>query len=299
MLNRITSYFKSCYEADFRSVSLLNFFGKKAELPLILEEVELFRETEENYPILTEWGIKVSKNLRIYSKEKELYCGAFFLFGSTNVIGRKVNVATPLFLYPAKLSKKSGFFYLKIFHNQAIINPAIFQLLPKEQSAVEKFKESLPYGYFKKNDEKVIERAFKEFAPEVDTAHLENFPYLYSEEFIKAFRKSNQKKGIFEIAPAAAVFIMNKSKGSVGVLNELEEISQSDSYSKPMSEIFENHNSHFSKPDEILSVPVILSKNQKAVLQSAIASNLSLVIGPPGTGKSFTIAALAVEFMTE
>lgn len=299
MLNRITSYFKSCYEADFRSVSLLNFFGKKAESPLILEDVRLFRGLEMECPISIEWGTEVLKKLKVYSKEKELYCGAFFLFGSTNVIGRKVNLGTPLFLFPAQLSKELEFYYLKISHDQMIINPAIFQILGKEQSAVEKFKQSLPHGYFKENDEKVIEKAFKEFAPEVDTTHLENFPYLYSEKFVKAFRKSNQKKGAFEIAPIAAAFVMDKSKGSVGVINELEEIARSNSYSKPMREIFENHNAHFSKLDEILSVPVILSQSQKAVLQSANAYNLSLVIGPPGTGKSFTIAALAVEFMTE
>jgi Mrp family chromosome partitioning ATPase len=42
----------------------------------------------------------------------------------------------------------------------------------------------------------------------------------------------------------------------------------------------------------------VLSEAQKRILESAASQPITLVIGPPGTGKSFTIAALAMEHLS-
>ncbi len=45
-------------------------------------------------------------------------------------------------------------------------------------------------------------------------------------------------------------------------------------------------------------MPTVLSRAQQQVLVSAAAAPLTLVVGPPGTGKSYTIAAAAVDHLS-
>jgi len=49
---------------------------------------------------------------------------------------------------------------------------------------------------------------------------------------------------------------------------------------------------------ETTRVPAVLSRAQKGILTSAASTRLTLVIGPPGTGKSYTIAATAVDHLS-
>jgi len=46
-------------------------------------------------------------------------------------------------------------------------------------------------------------------------------------------------------------------------------------------------------------VPAILNNAQQRILQAASTFPVSLIVGPPGTGKSYTIAALAIEHLSK
>jgi len=111
MLKNLISYYRSCYQADYRAISLSNFFGNKAENTLILENADLLSGKLLDYPVSTKWGTAITKKLAVYAKEKELYCGAFFLFGTMMVGGRKLDVTAPLFLYPTVLKEEKEIFY--------------------------------------------------------------------------------------------------------------------------------------------------------------------------------------------
>ena len=82
MLNVLSSYFRACYQADYRALSLLNFYSAKVEHPLILKSAELIQGKLFEFPVSTTWGKKVSQQLTIYSKEKGLFYVFFALFAS-------------------------------------------------------------------------------------------------------------------------------------------------------------------------------------------------------------------------
>jgi len=299
MLNRVISYYKSCYEADFRTVSLLNFFGKKVESSLVFEDPKILLSNEFELELPFDWFQALSKKLVVYAKEKELFCSAYFLAGSTTIFGKKTKIVTPLFLIPAQFTETENSQNLDASFEQRIINPAIFQIFNKDQAAIDLLKSQLSVNNFKITDTNQLIKAFKEFSRETDISQIENFTKLFSKTDLKALLKPSKNQDSFQIVPAFATFVMNKSKGSRGVINELEYLPSEAFYSKPLQEIFTTIEATQSEEQETLSVPIILSKSQRKVLQNAYSYDLSLVIGPPGTGKSFTIAALAVEFMTK
>ncbi|MEZ4930729.1 MAG: hypothetical protein R2788_01195 [Saprospiraceae bacterium] len=125
MITNKIRYLKSCYQADLRAVSLLNYFSNKASHQLLLNSFEPISGELKEFPIATEWAEKVASHLAIYGKEKTMYCGAIFLAGSTNVAGKKESVFAPLYLYPTELFVENDIYYIALDTDDPIINPAI------------------------------------------------------------------------------------------------------------------------------------------------------------------------------
>jgi len=300
MLDVLSSYFRACYQADYRALSLLNFYSAKVEQPLILKSAELLQGKLFEYPVSTTWGKKVSQQLNIYSKEKGLYCCSFFMFGEVVIAGKKQNVAAPLFLHPVELKEENEIFYLSINADNVIINPAILQATTDVTTGLlENITRNLPKGFIQFDQIYAIEKALKELLPKLDVSHLDTYPNLWEAKQLKDFQKEENKNNTFTLIPACGIGMLKKPTGSRGILNELEKMSNSSGFSIPLKEIFEIQTAKQSSKEIELRVPIVLSKTQKHILQSAFSKNLNLVIGPPGTGKSFTIAALAVEFMSK
>lgn len=298
MLNVLSSYFRACYQADYRALSLLNFYSAKVEQPLILKSAELLQGKLFEYPVSTTWGKKVSQQLNIYSKEKGLYCCSFFMFGEIVIAGKKQDVAAPLFLHPVELKEENEIFYLSINPENVIINPSILQATTDAPTGLlENLTRKLPKGFIQFDQVFAIEKVLKEILPNLDVSHLDTYPDLWQAKQLKDFQK--EKNNTFTIVPACGIGMLKKPTGSRGILNELEKMSNDSDFSTPLKEVFEIHSPQISSKEIELRVPIVLSKTQKHILQSAFSKNLNLVVGPPGTGKSFTIAALAVEFMSK
>ena len=101
-----------------------------------------------------------------------------------------------------------------------------------------------------------------------------------------------------EIAWVESVFLVRRSPDTRGVLAELERLADQPP-SQPLERLFRPKLPRpFFRQEERkrrLLAPAILSPAQQRVVASAVDESLSLVIGPPGTGKSFTIAAIALD----
>jgi len=136
--------------------------------------------------------------------------------------------------------------------------------------------------------------------PELDISELLNYPDLYDEKQLKTLRNESQSAKHFKVVPALGIGLIKKPVGSRSVLNELEQMAEDNNFSTPIKEIFfDKKQSRRSKKQSELLIPATLSKSQQRILNSAYNNYLTLVIGPPGTGKSFTIAALAIEFLNK
>ncbi len=304
MLDKITAYYRACYQADFRTVNLTNFFGNKVLHQHVLHSAEILEVALRSYPVDTEWAEKITQHLVVYSKEQTLYCCAFFVHGTARFLGKKQDVFAPLFLYKAELTWKNNVAFLRIDTENTLLNPSIVSLLrttetDSQSNIYDSLSAELPKGIIGFTAMAMIEEQLQRFFPDLNLDDLKGYPNVYDEAAVKAIRSAAVEEGKFKLIPAIGVGVMKKSMASRGILTELEAMVQANDFSQAIHSIFglQNKTKALKIKGEFM-IPVTLSESQQAVFRSVFKNELTLVVGPPGTGKSFTIAALAVEMLT-
>ena len=144
------NYFRECLQADNRSFSLLNFFGKKVEFQHILNSSELLQPQMPYVPMDSEWAISIEKDLELFAKEKTLYVGAFFVMGSISIAGKKHKIFAPLLLNKVELIHENEFYALQFNVGQSILNPTAIQYLTQKDPTINAYDyllENIPDGY--------------------------------------------------------------------------------------------------------------------------------------------------------
>jgi hypothetical protein len=293
-------YLSACYQADFRAVSLLNFFSKKVETPLMFAAADLLMAGQPVlHPVPMEWALEVKSRMAVYAKEKSLYCCAVFLAGSTNIAGKEETVMAPVYLYPAELAKVDGKYYVAIDEHGLVINPAIITAeINADSGKYEALSASLPKGFFTPKKIKEIQQVLADSFPSWDTSLLELMPNLTQMDGAKTLLKKAQKAQKSSFIPAIGLCLIDKPTGSRGILNELNDM-VGHHLSQPIHELLDkNWGFPYIKPYPASHVPALLSERQAGILANAGRLPLQVVVGPPGTGKSFTIAALAIEMLS-
>ena len=301
-LSNIAAYYRACYQADFRAVHIFNFLSKKVEHPLILEDATVLTGPLEEQPVSTDWAEQVAAYLDVYGKEKALYCTAFFLIGKSQLLGKRRTVCAPLLVYPVELNLRDEVYYLKVDKSNPTLNPAVVEVLNRSaesrsttQEALAKF---IPLGNLNFDACFRLEESISELFPNVEIATITTFPELVDLSTLKKLIRG-QKDG-YQIVSAAGLGIVDKGKGARGILNELHYLSNSDDWSTPLKSLFATKAELPAQlaPQKIWA-PATFSQAQEQVLQNAYRFPLSMVVGPPGTGKTFTIASLAVDLMSK
>jgi uncharacterized protein YebE (UPF0316 family) len=301
-LSRIAAYYRACYQADFRAIHLLNFFSKKVEHGLWLEQAELLTGAFTEMPAPTAWAQKADAFLDIYSREKALYTCAFFLICKSKVLGRNRKICAPLLVYPTTLTEENEIYNLRIDTSNPTVNPAVLEVLNSAgiQPTVsqEELAEAIPVGDLNFENSYHLEQALIKLFPKVILKSLADFPDLISkDEVLKLTRQSGDR---FRIVSAAAIGIIDKGKGARGVISELQLLSDGNDFSAPIKTLFNKVAATYpAGKQKIIYAPALLSTAQEQVLHNAYNYPLSMVVGPPGTGKTFTIASLAVDLMSK
>jgi hypothetical protein len=304
----IIRYFRDCYQADNRELTLYNFFSEKVEHRLFMQGEEILLTGSLPFtPLETTKAENIRKTLQLYSKEKELYYASFFIVGSTHRIPVRDQVlCAPLFLYPATLTPDTDWHELSVDHGRQQINTSLLHAIRDDASAssddlVEKLAEQLPHAAIGFPEAQKIARLLKHYAPALDVSLLLEYPGLIPEKEIKEQLKQavNGRNETTLLIPASALGVIRKSSDTLGVLNELAAIAQSPRFSTPLQALSGTMSP--ARPEAVKPgrVPAILSQAQQRVLQSAAIHPQTLIIGPPGTGKSYTLAALAIHYVSQ
>lgn len=303
-LSKIMQYYRACYQADFKAVHLLHFFSPKVEQALVLESAELLEGKLVQIAVSTTWGEKTAAHLQLHGKEKTLYCASFFLVGRTQLLGKNREVCAPLYLHPCTIFCEKEVYYLSIDANAPVVNPAFVEVLKTDeegtQGLYELLNQQLPKGYIDFDELDQLERTLQQYFPNLPLTECQSYPQLIDGETLKTAVKK-QKQG-HRLLPAIGIGIMDKASGSLGILNELQDMADQNKFSKPILACFAPPTPStipFSKIPSPISLPVTLSANQQHILQNIPYHDIHLVIGPPGTGKSFTIAALAADRLSK
>ncbi len=160
---------------------------------MLLPNADLISGDLPKVSVDPDWAMDTQKNLRIYTKEKALYCCSLFVLGHTLVAEKLRKICTPLYFHPAQLAEKEGEFYVSINIDQPIINQAAIPSSGTE--AYDKLVEQLPVGFVDFGFCGEVQRLLGETLPLLSTQELLMFPSLLDEPAIKRFYKKLSEPG--------------------------------------------------------------------------------------------------------
>ncbi|MEL7002244.1 MAG: AAA domain-containing protein [Bacteroidota bacterium] len=305
-LSRLIAYYKDCYQADTRTFTLTNFLTTKVENRLFLfGKDELLNGGLPYYPISDEYAEEVQKNLSIYKREKVFYCGAFFVLGKQpDSFKRNSKVCAPLILFPVSLITTEEGYGVKVDFNRFTININFINTLKKDgvDDLYEQLSQTLARENFQSETMGSLKRALERLLNDIDAEEVLLYPDLLSESKIRKQLSAKlldaQQK--FKVVPGIGLGVVKRSSSTQGIISELlQMVVKGKDLSTSLEYLFNPDILGNVRSDITGYVPSILSPSQEDVIKAANRNVCSMVIGPPGTGKSYTIASLAIEQMSK
>lgn len=299
--NKMIEFLKNCYKADNRELNLSNFFHDKVEFQKMLDNEELISGEMPIYPVRKDWGEEVHKNLTLYAKEKDLFTCAFFLVGKINNEGKSKKIISPLLMIPSELFFKNEDYYVRTSPENIIVNKSVFNIInsfeEEDTASVSELYELINSEHLDFGKCAEIKNFFNDRYSNTSAEELLLYPQMFSKNQLEKYKL--EKDNTFAILPAVGLGVIRKSTSTLGVLSELEELGKEQSLSEPLKEyLTQEYNNNAIDLGQVY-VPVILNAAQEKVFKSVANYNTTLVVGPPGTGKSFTISALAVDYISK
>lgn len=292
-ISNILSYYRDCYKEDSAELNLWHLNKFKNEDYLILEgQDELGSGFLPRLPIPKTFAEQMIKRVDVYQRERVLLYASFMLVGKLDIKGEMKQVVAPLLFNEATIEKDEDNYYFSVSNQTPEVNESLVQLLLPDYDDAISFQDKLDI-----QSPSFWTALFQNSPLALNSLELLSFPKLVNEDDIKkALRRKTPS-----LLPASMLVFVERSASSRGVLHELEEMINTDTLSSPLTSLFENGHENHELTDKKLKydyLPGLLSSPQKKIISIAANASLGCVSGPPGTGKSYTIAAIAAEHMS-
>ncbi|MFV8783755.1 DEAD/DEAH box helicase [Microbulbifer sp. SA54] len=301
----LIEYFRRCYRADSYDLSISNIEKLPKSRRYFIDGEDLLGSGQlPRLPLVDDAAITLCELADSYRRERRLLFGLFVVTGSVpgnSVFSAQRKICSPLIFAPATLLRDEDTF-LQVDTSDVRANLPLLRTLLNpdvDSAAVERFP--VPQWPLDTSQIAAIGRWLKEYSLLNDLEELGRWPRLLNENEVMA-RARERKQGDepLKLSTACCVVLADRSRGVRGVLHELAGLVNSASWSPPLRQILggglEACRASRSTPHML---PGLLSEAQRKALRNAAELSLSLVSGPPGTGKSFTIAAMAIDRMLQ
>ncbi|MGZ3637988.1 MAG: AAA domain-containing protein, partial [Ktedonobacterales bacterium] len=311
----VCRYYHDCFSADSRGGILTNVLDKnQAEYLIFADPTELLLTGQANQlemPLST--AVTAQNAADVNRREKFLIYGSLFLVGRGPSAGAKRKgelYCAPLLYWPAHIEHEGSQAWLTVDLEEQRINfPLLASLIDADneeqgQAYAEAILAQVPSAPFDNAGLREFASVVGELIPDLRTEDLHAFPELQSEA---ALRDLVEHESPVQLLCASAMALIRRPTEARGVLTELQEMGNRGDMSLPLAAIFGDaakpvdgkQNGHVPAQEVMSERPVLsgaeLSAAQTMVLRRAEHRPLTLVIGPPGTGKSFTIAQIILD----
>ncbi len=295
-LSPVLSYYRDCYKADSADLNLWNLNRLKKEDRLVLEGTDdMGSGFLPRLPIPGEFAEPMLKRVGMYQRERVLLYVSFILAGKLEINGETKPVVSPLLYNEACIEEEDGSsYFVAVQGSVPQINESLTRVLMPESALPEE------HGDGHIQTPSLWTQWLKASPVELNSLELLNFPKLVGDAEIKGALKAERPS----LLSASMLVFVERSSSSRGVLHEIGEIigrqnaTQPASVSPPLQALFTGSIPPMGRKNVKYDyLPGLLSSAQKKVLSIAVNSSLGCVSGPPGTGKSYTIAAIAAEHM--
>lgn len=312
--HQLVDFLRHCYEADRQGTTLWNLFQLEAKKRAWIHKRDPFlrsgfREAASFKPEKMAGLLDCAEE--VGPAESLVYC-PFWIRGKLNrpPMQKLDMVCSPLFMHPVKRGGKDqkGRVHIEVDANRRILNGPLLHLLDPTgalRDALEHELGQVRGGSISSTVLAGFLDAFKKHAPSVQTDECLYYPEFLSPSKLNPDYADDPEQ--IELLPFGACCLVPKSRASLGVLSELEELGK-----LANRHLLENAPTDVSNLSTCLrtflgeepppvsklwippAVPVDLSGPQRKILESSSRHVLTQVVGPPGTGKTFTAAALVL-----
>ncbi|MEC5128812.1 AAA domain-containing protein [Verrucomicrobiales bacterium BCK34] len=305
----ILNFLAECYRENGSRVGVGSLESSRVKQSLIIsgEDPVISRAVFDGIHFVPgKRAASLATQAQLYAKDRDLFFGAVFYIGKSGgeTLRRKPTFA-PLILYPATVAtvnEDSGAEF-SIETERCILNDALLAEIGSEEF-VAKVEAAIETSGHNEGSIGELRRLFRDEMSDVETDQLLGYPHLLTNRELREIYTSvaESKSSPSYVLPGAVFFLADKSTEMRGVLNDLEEMAAPHgSPSEPVGEILGLGGGIAGRGGSKRKdgyIPASLSPAQEQISKSASTRPLTLAVGPPGTGKSFTIAALAIEAMS-
>ncbi|WP_036751986.1 DEAD/DEAH box helicase [Photobacterium galatheae] len=300
-------YYQRCYREDSHDLSLSNIMRIRQNRRLwITEEEVLLSDKLPRLPVIDSIADEMAKQADLYRREKRLIYGCLMIKGQVSVTSGFTNqrqLFSPLLYMPADLTQDdAGHRCIQIDNTDIRINNSLLRQILKPEFEPH-VTDTFPVPVFPLTDVYIAQIGHW-LASYCQIQHLENlaqWPLLDCASNAVNMPERNE----VALVCSSVLFLADRSRGSRGVLHELNQMALRPTLSLPLLQLFRSSEETKSQPKKrnqrqtlhACHLPYQLSLPQQQALKNAANLPLSILSGPPGTGKSFTIAAMAIDRM--
>ena len=298
-------YLRDCYRADHRGSAVLDVFATAISHRHVLEgEERLAAGSLPTVPAAAEPLLAAGRAAEVYRRERSLVYGVLFVAGRTGGVGGLPDrVCAPLLLFPATVNESEEPDDTVAFLSADLTSPSWNVPLLRGLLGGAEGDAALLEGLLAR----MPEPPFDEVA-RLDLLHLlgDALPELRRRDLFLAKGLSGEaalseaRGGALRLVEAAVLALVPNAHVERGVGFDLERMAGQERLSTPVLTLLDHPPSAPPAPEEPPApsrVPAVLSHAQQAAVASARKEPLTLVVGPPGTGKSYTMAAVALDHL--
>jgi len=295
-------FLRACYRADNRAGGVLDLFAASVELRRGLERDALLSGELDWLPVPEPDFAALARAAALYRREKALVYYALPVVARVAEAGAPGRtLCAPLLFFPARIedggSAPEGVLELRIEPEAFRLNaPALELILGDDSGAdLEALWAELPPAPWRGGGLQDLAARLGERIPGLETLELLRHPALLSDGALRAAVAEVGAGAPPRCLPACGLALLERSPETRGILYELASLAGAGRLSPPLGSLLAAEPAAGSPVRSPDLLPTTLSVAQSRAVSSARRHALTLVIGPPGTGKSFTAAALALD----
>ncbi|MEO0459925.1 MAG: AAA domain-containing protein [Myxococcota bacterium] len=281
-----------CYRAERARLGITHLGETKIESATYLSGEDNVLRFGLVHGIEASVGAELYQQQRLYSTQKSIVFGAFVIGGRfDHEDGSQTALCAPLLLYDAEVvfddTRNSA--TISILSGSGRYNPNVTAALTQGETDPLDYEIPERFDSARVHD---LAAYLHDLRPELDVLPMTRFPDL-SPRLPK-----DARNGKPTCHHAQTVILVRRSRANRGMLTELEALVEGDQEpSRPLQVYLGATKStqRATERNEHPPIPALLSSSQDVALRNAASRTHSMIVGPPGTGKSFTLAAIALE----
>ncbi|MDU9409447.1 ATP-binding protein [Pseudomonas sp. zfem001] len=295
--HQLLGFYRSCYLADSRDLDLDNLGKLPANRWAWLEgREELASGGVPLLPLSAELGHGLAEAQALYQRELQLVYGVLPICGRLQLdSGGSQVICGPLFYYEASLQPTTDgqSHLLAIDPQQVHGNWRLLRRLFDESGNASLDGLPLPTGALGAASLGQLLAWVAHNTQVREVSEAAGFPQLVRDEVLaKALRRRS-----LSLQAGAFVALVPRGSGSRGIAHELQQLQDAERLSPALLQLLGETPpvqtaGSTSRPQRL---PAQLSAAQCQALANAAHHPLSQISGPPGTGKSYSLAALALD----